>query len=152
MHRSKPKFIYTAKGRLGARYQVSMKQKNETGFSIIELIIAMVVGVTFISSMNLVVDNYTTLGKRSRNLVLANSYAEAKIEGLRNNGYNTLTIGSTNLTSELPSQLPSRSGTMTISQSQPGLKQVDISISYSDLGVTRAYSYRTYVGELGVGQ
>lgn len=129
-----------------------MKPKDEAGFSIVELIIAMVVGVTFISSMNLVVDNYTTLGKRSRNLVLANSYAEAKIEGLRNSGYNALTAGTTSLTAELPSQLPSRSGTMTITQNQPGLKQVDISIGYNDLGVTRAYSYRTYVGELGVGQ
>lgn len=129
-----------------------MKPKDEAGFSIVELIIAMVVGVTFISSMNLVVDNYTTLGKRSRNLVLANSYAEAKIEGLRNSGYNSLAAGTTSLTAELPSQLPNRGGTMTITQNQPGLKQVDISISYNDLGVTRAYSYRTYVGELGVGQ
>ncbi|MBX4199347.1 hypothetical protein KW789_00410 [Candidatus Saccharibacteria bacterium] len=129
-----------------------MKSKDEAGFSIVELIISIVVGVTFISSMNLVVDNYTILGKRSRNLVLTNSYAEAKIEGLRNSGYNALTIGTTSLTSELPSQLPSRSGSMSITQYQTGVRQVDISINYNDLGVTRAYSYRTYVGELGVGQ
>jgi hypothetical protein len=129
-----------------------MKSKNSSGFSVVELIIAIIVGVSFISSMNLVTDNYTNLGKRARNLVLANSYAEAKVEGLRNNGYNSLTVGSTSLNSELPSQLLHHSGTLTISQPQTGLKQIDVSISYTDEGISRSYTYRTYIGELGVGQ
>src|SRR5579864_4837512 len=105
-----------------------MKQKPEGGFSIIELILAIVVGVTFLSSMNLVVDNYTNLGKRSRNLLLVNSFAEAEIEQLRNNTYNSLNIGTTSLTSQLPSQLNGASASMTISQAQTGLKQIDLSI------------------------
>ncbi len=129
-----------------------MKSKNKDGFSVVELMIAIVVGVLFISSLNLITDNYTNLGMRSRNLVLANSYAEAKVEGLRNLGYNSLNVGTTILTSEIPSQLPDHSGTMTISQPQNGLKQVDISISYMDEGFNRTYTYRTYIGELGVGQ
>ena len=129
-----------------------MKSKNTSGFSVVELIVAMVVGLTFISSMNLITDSYTNLGVRSRNLVLANSYAEAKVEGLRNNGYNSLNIGSTNIGSELPSQLPDHSGNLTISQPQAGIKQVDVSISYFDEGTSRTYTYRTYIGELGVGQ
>lgn len=127
--------------------------KDQKGFSIVELIISIVVGVTFISSMNLVVDNYNNLGKQGRNLVLANSYAEAKIEGLRNTGYNGINLGTTDLSSELPSQLPSpRSASMVVSQPQAGLKQIDVYVSYNDLGTTRNYSYRTYIGELGVGQ
>jgi len=127
--------------------------KNSEGFSIVELIISIVVGVTFISSMNLVVNNYTNLGKRGRNLVLANSYAEAKMEALRNKGFQSIAIGKSDLTSELPSQLPQpRSASLIVSQPQAGLKQVDVSVSYNDLGISRSYSYRTYIGELGVGQ
>lgn len=129
-----------------------MKQRSQAGFTIVELIVAIVVGVTFISSLNLVTDNYTTLGKRDRNLVLANSFAEAKIEELRNNTYNSLSLGTTSLTSELPSQLPGASSSMVVTQAQTGLKQVDLTISYNDLGISRSYTYRTYVGELGVGQ
>jgi hypothetical protein len=129
-----------------------MKPKQSDGFSIVELILAIVVGVTFLSSMNLVTDNYTNLGKRSRNLVLVNSYAEAKVEGLRNSGYNAINTGTSSLSSELPSQLPGRSGTMTVSQPFGGIKRIDLSISYKDGTINRAYSYRTYIGELGVGQ
>ena len=127
--------------------------KDQKGFSVVELIISIIVGVSFISSMNLVVDNYNTLGKKSRNLVLANSYAEAKMEALRNTGYQAVTVGTTDLSGELPSQLPQpRGASMVVSQPQAGLKQVDVSITYNDLGTTRNYSYRTYIGELGVGQ
>lgn len=129
-----------------------MKTNRADGFSVIELILAIVVGVTFLGSMNLVTDNYTNLGKRSRNLVLVNSYAEAKVEGLRNSGYNAINAGTTSLTSELPSQLPDRSGTMTVTQESGGIKQIDLSISYQDGTINRSYSYRTYIGELGVGQ
>ena len=118
----------------------------------VELILAIVVGVTFLASMNLVTDNYTSLGKRSRNLVLVNSYAEAKIEGLRNSGYNSLGAGTTDITSELPSQLPGRSGNLIVTQEPDGIKQVDLSVSYKDGTLNRAYSYRTYIGELGVAQ
>lgn len=129
-----------------------MDKKNAAGFSIVELVLAIVVGVTFIGSMNLVVDDYTHLGKRDKNLLLVNSFAEAEVEQLRNNTYNSLSLGTTSLTSQLPSQLPDASGSMTVSQAQTGLKQIDISISYNDLGTTRTYTYRTYEGELGVGQ
>ena len=129
-----------------------MKQKSEAGFSIVELVLAIVVGISFIGSMSLVVNNYTDLGKQDRNLLLVNSFAEAEVEQLRNNTYNSLNIGTTSLTSQLPSQLPDATGTMTVSQAQTGLKQIDISISYNDLGTSRTYTYRTYEGELGVGQ
>lgn len=112
----------------------------------------MVVGILFISSMNLVTDNYNDLSRQTRNLVLVNSYAESKVEGLRNTGYNGINTGTTDISSELPSQLSHPSGTMTVSQPQAGLKQIDLSISYYDNGINRTYTYRTYIGELGVGQ
>jgi type II secretory pathway pseudopilin PulG len=127
--------------------------KKESGFSIVELVVAIVVGTLFIISINLIINNYIHLGQRGRNLTTANSFAEGKIEALRSAGYNSLNDGTTAITSELPSQLsPPKSGTLTISQPQTGLKQIDLSITFNDDGADRTYTYRTYVGELGVGQ
>ncbi len=127
--------------------------KSPDGFSIVELIIAIVVGVTFIGSMNLVVDNYNTLSRRDRNLVLANSFAEGEVEGLRNQGYNSLSTGTTDISAQLPAQLPApHSSSLTISQPQAGLKQVVVSVTYNDQGTSRTYHYTTDIGELGVGQ
>lgn len=127
--------------------------KDQSGFSIAELIIAIVVGVTFMLTTTLIIQNYIHLGQRGRNLTLANAFSEAKIEALRNAGFNSLSTGTTDLTSELPAQLsPPKSSSMTISEPQAGLKQVSISVTYSDNGINRTYTYETYVGELGVGQ
>jgi Tfp pilus assembly protein PilW len=127
--------------------------KDQEGFSIVELVIAIVVGVLLILSMNFIVNNYIHLGQRGRNLTTANAYVEAKVEALRNAGYNGLNTGTTNLAAELPAQLTGpKSGTMVISQPQDGLKQIDISIAFNDNGNSRTYTYKTYVGELGVGQ
>lgn len=127
--------------------------RSQAGFSIVELVVAIVVGVLFLSSINLIVNNYIHIGLRGRNLTLANSFASGKVEALRNAGYNSLDAGTSDISSELPPQLTSpKSGSMTISQPQTGLKQIDISITYSDDGVNRTSSFRTYIGELGVGQ
>ena len=127
--------------------------KNSDGFSIVELIIAIVVGVTFIGSMNLVVNNYNNLSRRDRNLVLANSFAEGEMEALRNQGYNSLSTGTSDISGQLPAQLPApRSSSLTISQLPAGLKQVVVSVTYNDQGASRTYNYTTDMGELGVGQ
>lgn len=132
-------------------YRIGMQ--NEKGFSIVELIVAIVVGVLFIITTNLIIDNYIHLGDRGRNLTLANAYAEAKMESLRSAGYNTLNNGAASLTSELPAQLDTpKSGTLTVSEPQTGMKQVELSITFNDNGVDRTYTYKSYIGELGVGQ
>lgn len=118
-----------------------------------ELLVAIAVGAIVTASLSQVVTSYIHVAQRGRYLNLANSYAEAKVEALRNTGYNGLSLGTTNISSELPSQLPpSRSASMTISSPLGGLKEIDISIAYNDQGQQNNYSYTTYVGELGVGQ
>ena len=132
---------------------MSVLRNSESGFTLVELIVSIVVGAVVIASMNQVVNSYIHVGQRGRYLNLANSYIEGKAEALRNIGYNGLSTGTTSLTSELSSQLPpSRSATMTVSTPQTGLKQIDLTISYKDQGQTVSYSYTTYIGELGVGQ
>jgi hypothetical protein len=113
----------------------------------------MAVATIVVLSLSQVVTSYVHVAQRGRYLNLANAYAEAKIESLRNTGYNGLSVGTTNLSGELPAQLPpSRSASMTITSPSGGLKQVDLTLSYSDQGQTNTYSYTTYIGELGVGQ
>ncbi|HEX4774402.1 MAG TPA: prepilin-type N-terminal cleavage/methylation domain-containing protein [Candidatus Saccharimonadales bacterium] len=123
------------------------------GFTIVELLVTIAVAGILIGTLSEVVNNYLHLGQRGRYLNLANSYVEAKSEALRNIGYNSLNLGTTTITSELPSQLPpSRNATMTISSPMIGLKQVDITVSYTDQAQNNSYKYTTYIGELGVGQ
>lgn len=125
----------------------------EDGLTLVELLVSIVVAGVIISSFSQVVNSYLHVSQQGRYLNLANSYIEAKVESLRNIGYNDLSTGTTTLTNELPTQLPpSRSATMTVSSPITGIKQVDLSISYKDQGKTNTYGYTTYLGELGVGQ
>jgi prepilin-type N-terminal cleavage/methylation domain-containing protein len=136
-----------------AKLSKPAKLKTSQGFSMVELIVAIVVGTLLTISANTAINTYLHLGKSSRNLILANSYVEGKVESLRNIGYNGLAIGTTSLTGELPSGLQSpHGGSLQVSNSSTGLKQIDISVTYTDRGVSQTYSYTTLIGELGVGQ
>ena len=127
--------------------------KNDTGFTLVELLVCIAVAAVVIASLNQVVDSYVHVGQRGRWLNLANAYVEGKVEGLRNIGYNAVSTGTTSLTSELPTALPpSRAASMTVTAPQAGIKQIDITVSYKDQGQTQSYAYTTYMGELGVGQ
>ncbi|HET9850163.1 MAG TPA: prepilin-type N-terminal cleavage/methylation domain-containing protein [Candidatus Saccharimonadales bacterium] len=123
------------------------------GFSIVELIIAIAVGGLLVLATNNIINTYLHTGQKSRNLLLANSYVEGKVEALRNQGFNALNVGDSDITSELPSALPNpKSASLDITNPSPGIKQIDITLSFYDQGTTRSYSYTTYIGELGVGQ
>ncbi len=125
----------------------------EGGFTLVELLVTIAVAAVVTLSLNQIVTNYVHLNERGRYLNLANSFAEAKIETLRNQGFNALNTGTTSLTSQLTTQLPpSRSASMTVTSPTAGLKQVDLTVSYKDQGKIVSYTYTTYVGELGVGQ
>lgn len=132
---------------------MKIKKLNSSGLTIVELLVTIAVAGIIISSLSEVVTGYLHLSQRGRYLNLANSYAEGEVESLRNQGYNSLSLGTTSLTSQLPSQLPSKSSaSMTISSPYTGIKQVDLSVTYNDQGQAHTYNYTTYIGELGVGQ
>jgi prepilin-type N-terminal cleavage/methylation domain-containing protein len=132
---------------------MNTQNKNQEGFTIVELIVTLVVGAILVLALNTVFTTQTYISQRGRDLVLANSYAEGKIEAIRSQGFLGLTDGTTDVTSELPAELNApRSGSVTISSHNTSIKQVLLVINFNEQGKSRTYSYTTYVGELGVGQ
>ena len=125
--------------------------RTPAGFSVVELVLSIVIGALLILALTQIIGNYIALSQKSRNVVLANSYVEGKMETLRNIGFNGLNNGTSNITSELPSQLPSpKSASLVVSAHADNLKQVDISLTYNDKGKTQTYNYTAYVGEISV--
>lgn len=128
-------------------------KNNSQGFTIVELVVAIIVGSIITSAAMLILISHTRLSQRGRDLIIANAYAERKVESLRSLGFSGLGLGTTNITSELPTELNTpRSGSVEVSSQSSAVKKVVLTITYNDQGASRTYSYTTYVGELGVGQ
>ena len=127
--------------------------KKQHGYMMVELLITLIVGAVLILSLNNIVSSHVYLSQRSRDLVIANAFAEQKIESLRSKGFLTLADGTTNIVSELPGELKApRSGTVIVSTQSTGLKKVRISLTYNEQGTARTQTYTSFIGELGVGQ
>lgn len=128
-------------------------KKNSLGFTTVELLIAIsMIGIIVPSVIGLTT-TINKLNNRANDLNTINSLAENKIESLRSLGFTGLSDGTTAFTNELPPSIGSpRSATYTVTSPQPDIRQVDIQIDYTDHGTPHSASYRTYVGEVGVGQ
>ena len=128
-------------------------KKSQQGFTIIELLVAIAVIGILIPTLVGFVNTLNRFNDRARDMALVNSLAENKAEALRSLGYTGLSNGTTSFASELSTSLGSpKSANYTISTPNTGIKQVDIAISYNDHGSVQTVNYRTYIGELGVGQ
>lgn len=131
-----------------------MTHKNENGFTLVELIVTIVI----ISLMAIGVTSlYIAIEKtqrRTRLLETATRAGEKKIEELRNNHYNTLENDTViDFTGELPSSLPEpRSGSVSVSEPTPGIKRVDVTVSYRDGNANRDVELSSLIGVLGIGQ
>lgn len=130
-----------------------MKYKKSDGFTIVELLVAIIVGAIIIGAATGIIVSQTHISQRGRDLIIANAYLENRIESLRSAGFAALSIGTTDITSDLPIELNSpRNGNIVITSQSSAVKKILINISYNDQGTSRSYSYTTYIGELGVGQ
>jgi prepilin-type N-terminal cleavage/methylation domain-containing protein len=126
---------------------------NNNGFTIVELIVTIIVGSMLAGSTSMIVANQSRVSQLGRDVVISNSFAETRIESLRSAGFNNLTNGIADITAELPAELVQpRNASVEITDSSSGIKQVDLTITYNDQGEQRTFSYRTFIGELGVGQ
>ncbi len=126
---------------------------QQNGFTLVELIITITVFAIIVPALASMLGQLDGVNDRARDLSVVNALVENKVEGLRSVSFSGLTNGTTDFSSELPISvaLP-RSATYTISAVNSALKQIDVSVVYNDHGQTRTISYRTYIGELGVGQ
>lgn len=130
-------------------------KSKEAGISIVELIIATTLIAICVPAIASMIAALTRLNDRAYDTTVVNALAENKIESLRSKGFAGVTNGTVDFTSELPATIAGpRSASYTISDSVTGtsLKIIDITISYSDFGHTRQFAYKTFLGELGVGQ
>ena len=130
------------------------KAQQESGFTLVELIVTIVVLGIFITSLGGLYYIMQASSVKTQHLDMATRAARTEIEQLRNNGYGLLTPGSTiDFTSSLPSSLPSdRKGTVTISQPADDLRRVDVQVTYTDYGKTQKVILSSNIGVIGIGQ
>ena len=130
-----------------------MSLHNTSGFTIVELLVTLMACAIMIGGVSVAVNSQSVIAQRHRDLVIANSYANGKVESLRSKGFLGLSAGTTDVTSELPSELKApRSGTLVVSAESASVWRAALTVSYSERGSTRTLEYTTLIGELGVGQ
>ncbi len=127
---------------------------NKDGFGLAELITGMVLfAIVSIAMINLsvLVMNVQTYSRYRESATLA---AQREIEMLRNSNYTDLAAGSTiDFSSDLPDFLPSgKTGTVAVSEPEPGLKRVDVTVSYPQSGSDKNIKLSAVIGELGITQ
>lgn len=131
-----------------------LSKVTEAGFTLVELIVTIVVlGIVITSIAGLYYAMQIT-EVQSQRYDLAVRAARTEIEELRNNGYGSLSPGSTiTFTSSLPSGLPAgKAGTVTISQPTPDLRRVDVTITYTDFGIAKTVTLSSDIGIIGLRQ
>lgn len=130
-----------------------MIKLKSAGFTIAEILITLALFAVIVPAFTVGITNLTAVNNRARDLSLANMVAQNKVELLRSAGYNSVSLGTTDFSSELPSTLGSpKSASYTVTSPETGVKEVTVSISYKDYRTTRDLQFKTYVSELGVGQ
>lgn len=127
--------------------------RKPAGFTITELLVTIALFAILVPVFAGLVGMLDGINDRARDLANINALVENKIESLRSISYVGISNGATDFTGELPSTIGApRSATYTVSTVTTALKQVDLTVTYNDHGTARTLSYKTYIGELGVGQ
>lgn len=125
---------------------------RQKGFTIVELMLTVVAfGVISIGVAELFF-NVQDIQRRSAYLESATRAAQTEVESLRNNNYNELVDGQ-NVTFSAPASLPApRSGSVAISEPTPGIKRVDVTVTYTDHGQTENVELSSLIGVIGISQ
>ena len=131
-----------------------MKLGAEDGFTIIELVVTMVVlSITFMSVFSLF-DTLHGINSRADHLAVATEVAQREMELYRNIPYNTIAVGTTDVTSALssyPTLGSTRSASVAVTQVDArGLKQVEVTVNYYDHAIPRKVVLDTLVAQNGI--
>ena len=135
---------------------------NESGVSLIESLLVVVVAVAIVFLMaNL--PNAIGLITKSNHLSLAREIASKQIEDERGINYANLVPDTTNIADSRISLLPSGSGTMAVADCDPQtntqfcpngehIKIVTVTINWKDNNKDQSVSLKTFIGEGGINQ
>lgn len=128
--------------------------RNERGFSLAELMITLVVVGIVISSVALVLTTIQRGQRETAFLEAATRAAQRQIEVLRNNQYNQLQPGEDiNFTDDLPATLPGpKSGIVEVTEPTPGLRRVDVTVTYQSGDHQKSVKLSSLIGVLGITQ
>jgi type II secretion system protein I len=130
-----------------------MKKSTQHGFTIVELLLAIALFAILIPTVIVSLNSIAAANDNTKDTVIANIVAENKIEELRSFGYNSVNTGTVDFSSTLPQTLGSpRSASYTVTNDTAGLKEVSLSITFTNRRGSHTLNYRTLIGELGVGQ
>lgn len=131
-----------------------LRNQNQ-GFTIIELI----VGITVLAIMIAALTNFfvaiEAIQRQTQHLSVATRIAEQKIESLRNNHYNSIGLSPPpiDFTSELPDSLATpRSAQVEVSEPQPGIKRLDVTITYREGARSKTIRMSSLLGNIGISQ
>jgi len=136
-----------------------MKKMNKTrlnkeGFTLVELLVT--IAIIGLASIGIASLYYAIQSSQlqSRYVDAATRAAQREVEMLRNSSYNNLTEGQViDFTSELPASLPSnRSGSVAVSEPAPGLKRVDVTVSYGSGAQAKQVQLSSLIGVIGLSQ
>lgn len=131
-----------------------MKRRGEEGFTLVELITAVVVLGIIGTSITALFLNIQQIQISTNYLESATRAAQREIESLRNSNYNNLTPGSTiTFTDQLPDDLPSgKTGTVVVSEPSPGVRRVDVTVTYTHEDTPRKVEMSSLIGVIGITQ
>lgn len=126
--------------------------QNQSGFTIVELLVTItVMGIVGLGIASLF---YTIQYTQKQSLYhdSATRAAQRQVEILRNSTYNSLTNGEDIVfTNDLPDILPgNKSGTVEVSEPSPGLKQVDVNVTYFVNNSERQVNLSSLIGVIGI--
>ncbi len=131
-----------------------MLKRSESGFSIIEVLMTIVVVGILFSAVIALYSNVLIVQSRTQNLETATRAAHRQVEALRNLQYNSLVEGEDiDFSDDLPTGLPrDSSGLVEVTDAQQGLKRVDVTVTYPEGGTERMVTVSSLIGIIGITQ
>lgn len=130
-----------------------MIRANLHGFTLPELLVTIVViGIAFMGLSSIFI-SIQRMQVKTAYLESATRSAQREIESLRNINYNNLTAGQNIDFSDQLVDLPTGStGNVTVTEPSPGLKRVDVTVTYSYEGQAKNVNLSSLIGVIGIAQ
>lgn len=130
-----------------------MIKKSSDGFTLVELLVTIIViGIVF-TGLSSIFISIQRAQVRTSYLESATRAAQKQVESLRNSNYNNLTPGhDINFSSNLMGLPSGSTGNVVVTEPTPGLKRVDVTVTYTYEGQSKNVSLSSLIGVIGIVQ